>query len=70
MVVFFTVEPSTIERGQAAVLKWEVTGAQSVSINQGLGTVTPAGNRSVFPSSTTSYTLSATNEGGTSTETG
>ncbi len=69
MVTFFTVEPSTIERGQAAVLKWEVTGAQSVSINQGLGTVTAAGNRSVFPSSTTSYTLTAANEGGTSTET-
>jgi peptidoglycan-associated lipoprotein len=68
MVKFFTVEPSTIERGQAAVLKWEVVGADTVSINQGLGTVTASGNRSVFPSSTTSYTLTATNAGGSSSE--
>ena len=68
MIVFFTAEPSTIERGQASVLKWEVKGGDSVSISQGLGTVSATGNRSVFPSSTTSYTLTATNAGGTATE--
>ncbi len=68
MIAFFTAEPSTIERGQASVLKWDVKGADSVSINQGLGTVSASGNRSVFPSSTTSYTLTATNAGGSSTE--
>jgi peptidoglycan-associated lipoprotein len=56
-----------------------VTGAESASINQGLGVVgnaapggaTPAvisGNRSVFPSTTTTYTLTATNSGGSVTE--
>ncbi len=75
IVKFFTAEPSTIERGQASSLKWEVTGAETVSINQGLGTVgtspnmgTISGNRSVFPSSTTTYTLTATNPGGSVTE--
>ena len=78
IVKFFTAEPSSIERGQASSLKWEVTGAESVSINQGLGVVgnaaagaTPAvisGNRSVFPSNTTTYTLTATNSGGSVTE--
>ncbi|MBI2689747.1 MAG: OmpA family protein [Acidobacteria bacterium] len=79
IVKFFTAEPTTIERGQASSLKWEVTGAESVSINQGLGVVgnaaaggaTPAvisGNRSVFPSDTTTYTLTATNSGGSVTE--
>lgn len=79
IVKFFTAEPSSIERGQASSLKWEVTGAESVSINQGLGVVgnaaaggaTPAvisGNRSVFPSSTTTYVLTATNAGGSVTE--
>lgn len=79
IVKFFTAEPTTIERGQASSLKWEVTGAESVSINQGLGVVgtaapggaTPAtisGNRSVFPSSTTTYTLTATNSGGSTSE--
>lgn len=68
MIKFFTAEPTRIERGQASVLKWEVTGADSVSINQGLGNVSASGNRSVFPSNTTTYTLSATNSGGTVTE--
>lgn len=79
IVKFFTAEPTTIERGQASSLKWEVTGAETVSINQGLGVVgnaapggaTPAvisGNRSVFPSDTTTYTLTATNSGGSVTE--
>ncbi len=75
IVKFFTAEPSTIERGQASSLKWEVAGAESVSINQGLGVVgnsasggVISGNRSVFPSSTTTYTLTATNSGGSVTE--
>lgn len=76
IVKFFTAEPSTIERGQASSLKWEVTGAETASINQGLGVIgtspnggTISGNRSVFPSSTTTYTLTATNAGGTVSET-
>jgi len=79
IVKFFSAEPTTIERGQASSLKWEITGAESVSINQGLGVVgnaapggaTPAvisGNRSVFPGSTTTYTLTASNSGGSVTE--
>jgi peptidoglycan-associated lipoprotein len=75
MVKFFTAEPTTIERGQASSLKWEVTGAETASINQGLGVIgtspsggTIAGNRSVFPSTTTTYTLTATNSGGSVTE--
>ena len=79
IVKFFTAEPSTIERGQASSLRWEVTGADTASINQGLGVIgtaaaggaTPAvisGNRSVFPSNTTTYTLTASNAGGSVTE--
>lgn len=82
IVRFFTAEPTTIERGQASSLRWEVVGAESVSINQGLGVVgtaaatapgatpaTIAGNRSVFPSNTTTYTLTATNSAGSAAET-
>lgn len=76
IVKFFTAEPSTIERGQASSLKWEVTGAETVSVNQGLGVIgtspsggTISGNRSVFPSDTTTYTLTATNNGGSVSET-
>ena len=41
----------------------------SVSINQGIGTVQNTGNRRVFPSDSTTYTLTATGPGGTTTAT-
>jgi peptidoglycan-associated lipoprotein len=64
----FTAEPSTIERGQASTLKWSVTGADSITIDNGVGTVQADGTRSVFPSSTTTYRLSASGPGGTASE--
>ena len=51
----FTAEPSSIERGQSSTLRWSVTGATSVSIDQGIGTVQANGSRRVFPSDTTTY---------------
>ena len=72
IIRFFTAEPTSIERGQASSLKWEIVGAESASINQGIGSIGSganiAGNRSVFPSSTTTYTLTARNAGGESSE--
>ncbi|MEJ7605910.1 MAG: OmpA family protein [Bryobacteraceae bacterium] len=66
----FEVEPSTIERGQAATLRWNVSGETSdVSISSGIGTVSRQGNRQVYPSSTTTYTLTATGAGGEATMT-
>src|SRR5262245_6147667 len=55
----FTAEPDTIERGQASTLRWSVTDATSVTIEPGLGAVQTNGNRQVFPSNTTTYTLTA-----------
>ena len=67
-VAQFTVEPSTIQRGQSATLRWEVTGeATNVSINQGIGTVRSTGSQQVTPTSSTTYTLTATGPGGTIT---
>lgn len=65
----FTVEPTTIERGQSAVLRWNVTGASNVAINNGLGTVPASGNRRVQPADTTVYTLTATGRDGDTTAT-
>src|ERR1039458_9627915 len=40
VVAQFTAEPSTIQRGQSATLRWEVSGeATNVAISQGVGTV-------------------------------
>lgn len=65
----FSVEPSTIERGQSAVLRWNVTGATNVAIDNGFGTVPPNGTRRITPPDTTSYTLTATGINGDVTRT-
>ena len=49
-ITSFTADPTTIHTGEASVLTWNVTGATTLSINQGVGTVTGAtGARSVSP---------------------
>ncbi len=64
VIAQFTAEPSSIDRGQSATLRWSVTGATSVSIEPNLGTVQSSDSRTVFPSSTTTYRLTATGPGG------
>ena len=66
--ITFSAEPTTIQRGQSSTLRWQVTGSvTSVSIDQSVGTVQNTGSRSVSPQASTSYTLTATGPGGTST---
>jgi peptidoglycan-associated lipoprotein len=55
----FTGEPRSIERGQAATLRWSVGNSTDISLDQGLGAVAANGSRQVFPSQTTTYTLMA-----------
>jgi peptidoglycan-associated lipoprotein len=69
VVAEFAVEPSTIERGQSASLRWSVTGSTNVSINNGIGTVPADGNRRITPAGTTSYTLTASSANGDTTAT-
>ena len=64
----FTAEPTSIQRGESSVLRWEVSGpVSSVAINQGVGTVQATGNSRVSPDSSTTYTLTATGPGGAQT---
>ena len=64
-----TVEPARIEAGQAANLSWNVTGANDISINNGIGSVPATGTRSISPTSTTTYTLTANGPNGSTTAT-
>lgn len=64
-IASFTVEPASMERGQSATLRWSVENATEIAIDQGLGAVQAAGSRQVFPSASTTYTLTARSEGGT-----
>jgi peptidoglycan-associated lipoprotein len=59
----FTGEPRSIERGQAATLRWSVGNSTDISIDQGLGAIAANGSRQVFPSQTTTYTLTAKGNG-------
>lgn len=47
-----------------AELSWTVTNADSVSLDQGIGTVSLTGQQTVMPSVTTTYLLTATNSSG------
>lgn len=62
----FTAEPATVDRGQSAVLRWNVTGANYISIDT-FGAVQASGSRSVTPYATTTYHLTADGPTGRST---
>src|SRR5437763_359330 len=68
----FVAIPSTITIGDKSVLMWSIEGTPtSVTIDQGVGDQTSNTSDSVVvtPSDTTKYTLTAKNDGGTSTAT-
>jgi len=65
--VTFTTEPSAINPGDSSNLTWNVTGANSVSIDHGIGVVNTSGTIAVAPVESTTYTLTATNDVGTIT---
>lgn len=65
VITFFTATPSSITLGDSATLSWSVIDADTITIDQGIGTVTnPSGSILVSPIATTPYTLTATNSAG------
>lgn len=67
VIATFNASPSSITAGQPSTLAWNVSGATSLSIDNGVGSVTNLTSRAVFPSQTTTYTLTATGAGGSRT---
>jgi hypothetical protein len=65
----FDANPPSISAGGSSTLTWNSSGAASVSIDQGIGNVALTGSRPVAPSTTTTYTLTATNSSGSLTAT-
>jgi hypothetical protein len=64
-VVVFSANPQTINSGQSSQLCWQVVGATTVNISNGVGTgLSPNTCATVSPQTTTTYTLSATNAAG------
>ena len=69
-IVNFTANPTTIQSGGSSTLSWSVNNATTVTIDQGIGTVSATtGTKSVSPTATTTYTLTATNSDGQKTAT-
>jgi len=64
VIAEFKAEPSRIERGQSTVLRWQVSDATQVQIDQGVGSVQPSGRRTISPTAATTYTLTASGAGG------
>ncbi len=67
VIEVFSNNPSTIKSGGTSILLWNVTGANSVSIDRGIGMVNATGIRIISPATTTVYTISASNSAGTVT---
>ena len=63
-ITSFTASPSTITAGQSSTLNWSVSGATTLTLDNGIGSVTGSSSRTVSPGSTTTYTLTATNSTG------
>jgi hypothetical protein len=65
----FNASPDSISAGESSSLSWTVTGASTVSIDQGIGNVALTGTRAVAPGATTIYTLTASSSAGSVTAT-
>jgi YD repeat-containing protein len=63
--VSIQAEPESIQAGDAAVLSWTSTNADSCVIEPGIGSVEPSGSIGVSPAQTTEYTITATGLAGT-----
>lgn len=63
----FAAEPGKVERGQSALLRWEVKDATEIEINQGIGSVSANGRHRIAPNDSTTYRLVAKGPGGRAT---
>mgnify|MGYP000246035410 CR=1 FL=1 len=63
-----TADPEEIVIGESSTLTWSSTNAESVSIDQGIGSVDVNGSETVSPTETITYSITATGPGGTVTD--
>lgn len=68
-VASFDADPAALTNGSTATLRWTLAGGApaTLTIDPGIGDVTGKSNVDVMPSTTTTYTLTATNGGGSDT---
>src|SRR5208282_5505247 len=64
-ILSFTASPNPIQPGQSVTLEWAVVNADRITLDQGIGIVAARDTRTVSPSATTTYKLTALGYGGT-----
>lgn len=67
-IEYFTASPESINWGESSTLSWSVTNATTITIDQGIGTVSAKATTEVSPEETTTYTLTAKNNDGQKTQ--
>ena len=65
--VTLNASPASINPGQQSTLSWSSTNATDLDIEPGVGKVSPQGSTPVTPSQSTTYTITATGAGGSTT---
>jgi hypothetical protein len=66
--VQISADRQVLDEGETATLTWSFANADTASINQGIGVVQSGGSLVVDPQRTTTYTITATGPGGTTTD--
>lgn len=65
----FGAFPGTVSQGNASTLKWSISGATILTIDNGVGLVTGLTEKAVTPTVTTTYKITAEGPGGSSSAT-
>jgi hypothetical protein len=65
--ITFEAVPAAVHSGDAVTLRWNVSGADRVKIDSGLGAVASTGLIMLHPTSNQHYTISASGQGGSAT---
>jgi len=66
MITKFSATPDTVPAGQSVTLSWVVSDATRVTLQPAIGTIPNSGTRSVTPTMTTTYVITASNDAGAS----
>lgn len=66
-VVSLVADPADIAQGQSATLSWTCTNADTIVLEPMGWAVSPSGSYTVHPDATTTYSITATGPGGTTT---
>lgn len=68
IITTFSASPDSIKSGEVSTLTWDIIGAKSINISQGIGGVASKGSTQVTPATTSTYTLTADSDYGTETK--